>query len=451
MSLSQTRRISAIDEAGLLDRASALLQVALEQGADEAQVISRGVEETKVRYEKNDFTCTSTNGKLTLSLKVYKNGKKGTATTNELGVDALADTARRALSLASFSIEDEHLSLPENGITTEVPGRYDSSLAELGTDDLHALAAEFIAAASADPRISLDGGQVEVTKYCEALVNSNGMSRTDAVTRLDWTVMGLGKTETETTSFDYLSDSTWSLAGATEKAKETAAKLVSNILQSFGPRSCESYKGHIVLSPAVVADMFLGPISYHVSGSSLMDGKSRWEASLGELVASPSFTLVDSAHNVKLMGATPYDAEGVATKPTVIIEDGVLRAHLDSTYTASRRGTSSTGHCGGMHTIEITGGDSTREELLQSVDQAILVERFSGNVDPLTGDFSGFAKGSHFYKNGRHQHPLTETMIAGNVFDLLKDIHGISKDPKPHCGRFIAPWILVGGVSVTGA
>ncbi|MFT6042352.1 MAG: putative Zn-dependent protease, partial [Gammaproteobacteria bacterium] len=112
----------------LLERASNLLREALGQGADEAQVISRGAEETKVRYEKNDFTCTSTNGTLTLSLKVYCKGKKGTASTNDLGADALKDTAQRAIALASFSLEDEHLCLPADGPIQEVPGRYDEHL-----------------------------------------------------------------------------------------------------------------------------------------------------------------------------------------------------------------------------------------------------------------------------------------------------------------------------------
>jgi PmbA protein len=194
VSTSGTQAQIGMDKETLLSRAKALLQEALSQGADEAQVISRGAEETKVRYEKNDFTCTSTNGTLTLSLKVFKGGKKGTASTNDIGEDALRDTASRALALAGFSIEDEHLSLPEDSPITEVPGRWDPQLAALGTAELHQLAADFIGTAKADPHISLDGGQVEVTKYCKAIVNSNGLARTDAITRLDWTLMGLVKT-----------------------------------------------------------------------------------------------------------------------------------------------------------------------------------------------------------------------------------------------------------------
>ncbi|MFT5079842.1 MAG: PmbA protein [Planctomycetota bacterium] len=434
----------------LLERASNLLREALGQGADEAQVISRGAEETKVRYEKNDFTCTSTNGTLTLSLKVYCKGKKGTASTNDLGADALKDTAQRAIALASFSLEDEHLCLPADGPIQEVPGRYDEHLANLSAADLHELAADFIEVAKADQRISLDGGQVEVTKYCEALVNSNGLSRTDQITRLDWTLMGLGKTETETTSFDYLSGSSWKWDGAAALAKQTAEKLVASILGSFCPSTCASYKGQVLLSPGVVSSLLLQPISYHVGGAQLMDGKSLWEESLGKVVASTNFTLVDSAHNTDLMGASPYDSEGVATHPITVIKDGVLSAHVDSTYTAKRRGTTSTGHAGGFHTLEVGGGQATKQELLGSPERLVVVERFSGNVDPLTGDFSGIAKGSHYYEKGELKYALSETMIAGNFFEMIKSIQGMTKNPEPYCGQYIAPWILVDGISVTG-
>jgi PmbA protein len=78
-----------------------------------------------------------------------------------------------------------------------------------------------------------------------------------------------------------------------------------------------------------------------------------------------------------------------------------------------------------------------------------VVERFSGNADPITGDFSGVAKCSHFYKNGEHQHPLIETMIAGNVFDLLKNIVNLSSEREAYFNSCLLPWMLVDEVSVT--
>jgi PmbA protein len=180
-----------------------------------------------------------------------------------------------------------------------------------------------------------------------------------------------------------------------------------------------------------------------------MDGKSRWEKSLGEKVAADLFTLTDNPFNLDLMGATPFDGEGVSVKVWPVIERGVLKTHLDSTYTAKRRGTTSTGHAGGLHGIEVAPGESSKAELLKSAERLVVVERFSGNVDRDTGDFSGVAKSSHYYKRGEYQHPLTETMIAGNVFELLKNITALSDRAEPYCNAYQAPWVLADGVSVT--
>jgi len=180
-----------------------------------------------------------------------------------------------------------------------------------------------------------------------------------------------------------------------------------------------------------------------------MDGKSRWGEALGEAVASGIFSLVDDPTDLELSGATPFDAEGVPATRTSIIEQGNLRAHIDSCYTANRRGTQSTGHAGGLHGIHVLPGDKTVQELIDAGEQLVVVERFSGNVDDVTGDFSGVAKGSHYYQRGQHQFPLKETMIAGNFFDLLKNVRGISDEAIPYGNVYSAPYVLVDGVSVT--
>jgi len=127
----------------------------------------------------------------------------------------------------------------------------------------------------------------------------------------------------------------------------------------------------------------------------------------------------------------------------------VLKTHVDSSYTARRRGTQSTGHAGGLLGISLAPGDRSLEQLLSDADPLVVVERFSGNLDPVTGDFSGVAKGSHWHERGEHRHPLIETMIAGNFFEVLKNIVALSDRADHHMNQWKAPWVLVDGVSVT--
>ena len=433
----------------LKQNAEELIEQSRAKGASEAQVVATHSLNTQIRYEKNDFVCTSANTQQNLGLKVHVDGKRGTASTNELGAAALADTAGRAVTLAGFSIADDYLIIPEPQAPPDLPGRDDPALRELSAEALHTLAADFVKIAASEKRLSVDGGEVSLSVASEAIANSKGLMVTDSATRLSWSLMGMGKTETEVTSFDYLAGGTWNWAGAAERAEATAKALVAKLLANFGPRKGESYKGMVLLSPAVLGELLYSPIAFHVSGSQLMDGKSRWENSIGESVAASGFTLVDNPFNLEIGGATPYDAEGVSVRLTPIIEGGILRSHIDSSYTANRRGTKSTGHAGGVHGLEVSAGASSIEAMHEMTDQLVVVERFSGNLDPVSGDFSGIAKNSHYYKGGENRGPLTETMIAGNFFELLNNIVALGDEQIIFCNQHAAPWMLVDGVSVT--
>jgi len=446
---AQTASSGEATIARLGETAQELLERARKQGADEAQVVAHHTTATQVRYEKNDFTCTSANTRSGCGLKVHVQQRKGTASTNETGPEALQDAAVRATTLAAFSLEDPYLCLPEKQTPAPLPGRYDEALAQLPAAPLHDLAATFLQVVAAEKTLSVDGGELGLQVSHQVIANSHGLRVSDRETRLDWTVMGMGKTASEVTSFDYLSDGAYAWDGAGAKAEATARKLVEKLLRSFGARPGESYKGRVLLAPGVLDALIFSPLFFHISGSQIMDGKSRWAESLGETIASQNFTLVDNPFNLDLAGATPYDAEGVAVSRTPLVEAGVLKKHIDSCYTANRRGTKTTGHAGGPHGIEMAPGGKSHEALRGMADQLVVVERFSGNADPITGDFSGVAKGSHYYKGGEYQHPLTETMIAGNFFDLLRNIVALSQPATPYCGQYVAPWALVDGISVT--
>jgi len=87
--------------------------------------------------------------------------------------------------------------------------------------------------------------------------------------------------------------------------------------------------------------------------------------------------------------------------------------------------------------------------LLSEIKKGVMINRFSGNVNPVNGDFSGVVKGGHLIKNGSVVCPVKEVMVAGNVFDSLKNISGLSRERKKIFDSFL-PYIAVEGISFTG-
>ena len=81
-------------------------------------------------------------------------------------------------------------------------------------------------------------------------------------------------------------------------------------------------------------------------------------------------------------------------------------------------------------------------DMIAGLDRGLLVTRFSGNVDPVSGDFSGSVKGGRIIRHGRLAEPLCGTMIAGNAFDLLPGIVAVSRERERMPGAVIGHVLL---------
>jgi len=95
------------------------------------------------------------------------------------------------------------------------------------------------------------------------------------------------------------------------------------------------------------------------------------------------------------------------------------------------------------------GRGGTREDLLRTLGRGLLVQRFSGSVDPASGDFSGVAKSSRWVEGGAVVRPLRETLLSGNAFQLLASVVALSSASERVDGSARAPWALVDGLNVT--
>jgi PmbA protein len=87
--------------------------------------------------------------------------------------------------------------------------------------------------------------------------------------------------------------------------------------------------------------------------------------------------------------------------------------------------------------------------MLAALDKGLFVQRFSGTVDPASGDFSGVAKSARWVEGGCVVRSLRETLISGNAFELLKRVEGLSSVTESIFGSARAPFALIDGLSVT--
>ena len=115
----------------------------------------------------------------------------------------------------------------------------------------------------------------------------------------------------------------------------------------------------------------------------------------------------------------------IRDRERTLIKDGKIQGFVYDNYSATKLKQKPSGMAGGPFGLKLHAGNISLKELIESQPQLLVIDRFSGNSDFTTGSFSGVAKSSSYYENGKFQGIVDETMVAGNVFDLAKNVVGI--------------------------
>ncbi|HDZ20403.1 hypothetical protein LCGC14_0161630 [marine sediment metagenome] len=210
-----------------------------------------------------------------------------------------------------------------------------------------------------------------------------------------------------------------------------------------------SGKMKALLDPGVFG-AFLSPVTMGINGRSVAQGNSPLAGRLGEQLLDAAITLVDNPHR-DWAAAVCMDGDGVPTSVHHVVADGVLKMFLYDLDTAAMVGQQATGNSGcGLYGLEIPGGGRTHEQMLASIDEGIYIRGMLGfgQGNLASGDFSANLSPGYLIRNGEIVGRIKNTMIAGNLFDLLQDGVELSSDyERP--GR--VPWALIDGINVSAA
>jgi PmbA protein len=427
-----------------------ILAQAQKSGAEAAFVSASHGVQSRLSYEKGDYNLATRHEGSGFSIIVHKNMASGSASINSLDKTQISKAIERALHLAKHSIPDPYLCLAPASQYPTINVPFDEGIGQMDMKQLMDYGKLFVDHCTVSPKISLDSASIESGTGVRIIANSKGMMACDRSSSLQWSVMGMAIDGDDITSFDFEGDHSLLLKGCEPKIIKTAELFNEKLLKCLGAQSGKSYQGRVILSPALVEEFLLDPLIFHIQGSNLMDDKSRWKNALDQSITHPDLHLSDDPHNPNMRGCTPFSSEGVPTQAMTILENGVLKKHLYSLYSANRCGTQATGNGGGPHVPILKAGKTSLDQLIKNADGPLIQpSRFSGNIDPVSGDFSGIAKGCQFYEQGQHQGPIREIMISGNVFDLLTSDLQLSSERQDDGGYYLLPHILVDGVSVT--
>ncbi|MFQ5920905.1 MAG: TldD/PmbA family protein, partial [Nitrososphaerales archaeon] len=418
----------------LPDTCSYAVSEALKQKADEAEAYAALDREAEVFIENSDLKQVKSHSVAGIGIRVFVKRSLGFASVNSLEKERVLDAVSKAIKIARVSPRDRHNKLPSKSKVSMLTGIYDRDAEGFEPADATKHAIEMLkTATSYDPRVSVDSGTFSSSLLAHAVCNSKRIELEETISTFSWNIMGMAIDGSDVSNFDFQFDGTHRVKDVNVVA--TAEDFARTVVGSLKARKMDSFRGSMLLSPNAVHELVQGVLDFAINSISVQKKASRFAKMIGKRVASSNLTVVDDATFADGLAAESFDREGVAHRRNVIIKNGVLKRYIYNTYTAGKDRTRSTGNASGgtisppsvdsTNTI-FEGGTKDLDHLVGEIRRGVMINRFSGNVNPVSGDFSGVVKGGHLIENGSIGSPVREVMVAGNVFDALKNISALS-------------------------
>lgn len=414
---------------------------------------------TPVRFQAGALESVKSVETTGRALRVIQEGRLGFSTTTDLGDDKVL--VQNALQSAQFG-GPAAFDFPERQPVPSV-ACYDPEVEAMDAAALIALGEEAVDRLRAhDQEMQIDlslGRHVEQV----TLLNTSGLEVEHRQTYFSFDV---DVVRTRGDDITILWESASSHAAGKVDPRAMIDRLVERLRWSETIASVESKAMPIVFSSMATMCLLL-PLSQGLNGRFVYEGASPLGEKLEKQVLDPRFTYVDDGRLDYATFSAPYDDEGTPTARKPLIEDGVVRQFLYDLKTAAQAGAQPTGNGFKVQgfgdrgyqlppvisptTRLVLPGDTSLDEMLRGLDEAILVEGViglgQGNV--LSGEFSNNVSTGFLVRKGEVVGRVKNTMIAGNVYELLKDqLIGLSDRPEWVFGMLNTPAIAVDGVGV---
>jgi PmbA protein len=421
--------------------------------AEQAEVFLVSSRAMTMQFEANELKQVQTRESSSTALRIFREGRIGFAiASGGGGLDALVDMAVETSQFGSPA----NFQFPSSQDYSEV-FIFDSKVEEIAMERMVEIGKELIAKIKGHtPDILCD---VQVTRGTSSisLINSQGSEggyarsffnlSLEGILVRDTDILWVGDSESscrpDFVGIDGLADNViWQLEMAKKKAT-VPTKLLP-----------------IIFTPHGIASALLSPLVLAFNGKAVLEGASPLKDKLGEQVFDKKLSLWDDATVAYGVGSYPFDDEGVPSQRLPLVTNGVVANFLYDLQTAALAGMHSTGNgrrvgsgfpSPAISSLILGKGDVSFQEMVEDMKEGLIVEDVIGaeQGNLLGGDFGGNVLLGYKVENGEIVGRVKDTMIAGNVYQVLKELLGIGQEARWVGGILQTPPLYCSSVSVT--
>ncbi|MFN3702361.1 metalloprotease PmbA [Thermomonas sp.] len=435
--------------ARLSDVAQQLLGRARAAGADQCEVTCNEDAGLAVNVRMGDVETVEATRDRGVAVTVYFGKRKGSASTADLREDSLAATVAQACAIARHTEEDPAAGLAEAALMATALREFDAwhpaPLDAARAIDV-ALACE-AAGRDVDARIrNSDGASMNANASLSVYANSHGFLGAERATSYS---LGCALIAGEGDAMQR--DGWFSVALASSDLESPDAigrKAARRTLDRLDPRQLPT--GEVpVLFCAEVARSLVGSFVGAVSGGALYRRASFLLDSAGTRVFPDWFAIEEDPFLPRGFRSAAFDAEGVATRRSMLVAGGIVQRYVLGSYSARKLGLATTANAGGVHNLNVRANAGDLASMVRGMGRGLLVTELMGQgVNAVTGDYSRGAAG-FWVENGEIAYPVDGITIAGNLKTMFAAIEAVGSDVDPR-SHVRTGSILVGRMTVAG-
>ena len=240
------------------------------------------------------------------------------------------------------------------------------------------------------------------------------------------------------------------------KAQNSANDISEKASQLLDAKPAKEEKATVIMNPDFVS-LLTHEILGHPSEADRVLGKemawaggSWWKNKLGERIGSEQLNVFDDPTIEKSLGWYYFDDEGVQTQKTTLIENGILKNHMQNRETSGCFGAQPTGNMRAtnyrfmplirMACTCIGAGDWKVDEMIKEVKSGYLISNMKiPSIDMKRYNWSISCQYAQKIENGNVTDLLRDVIVMGTAPEFFESIDACGNDftvrPITNCGK----------------
>ncbi|MCY4523409.1 MAG: metallopeptidase TldD-related protein [Halobacteriovoraceae bacterium] len=426
------------------DMAARMMDRMKKRGAEKSQVWISSTETRQLSMENGNINQLYSVEGGDVNVRAITGQKLGVASINKWDESSVFSVCDRALEAADASLADAAYDIAPCSENKS----FKRGASSPDMDKMYFRFQEILSEASRKyPDLKIEKGKIAYNINNLLHANSNGVRLDSEVSNYLAQFTFLARKNQKVSSFNYSYAMLDNLDAPLLQNDAISLKMEQAVKQLEARRLGDKFTGDVIITPFCLMSFIDFLTSIFLSDQFIIAKRGFLADKLDNSIAGSSFSL--RAMPVDPIMADPkfFTADGFKSENSVLIDKGVLKSFNLSLYGANKTGFDRFAGGGGNYMVD--AGEIALADQIKNVKKGILLTRYSGSRPNDQGDFSGVAKNSYYIENGEIKYPVMETMVSGNLADLLLNIQSVSKK-RINFGFGVLPWIHAKGVTVSG-